>query len=75
MIALLVALALSNMPPPAPDTCKDTGVGTKCKTRSWTEGVCVKSQCPQTTFSKAGSKTVMVDCLVCQPPGADGGTK
>ena len=73
MIALLIALAISNMPPPAPETCKVSGAS--CKTRQWRDGVCVQSQCPKTEFSKEGSKTVMVDCFVCQLPNADGGSK
>jgi hypothetical protein len=73
MIALLVALALSNMPPPPPDTCKDTGVGTACRTPRRSAGICVQTQCPKTEFSPQGSKTVMVDCLVCKNPGPDGG--
>ena len=75
MIALLLALALSNLPPPAPDTCKDTGAGTACRTRTWREGVCVQSKCPRTEVGKAGAKTEQVDCLVCQVAAADGGVK
>ena len=75
MIALLLALALSNMPPPPPDTCKTAAVGAACKTRGWTEGTCAQSQCPKTEFSAKGSKTVMVDCMVCKAPPADGATK
>ena len=75
MIALLVAFALSNMPPPPPDTCKESAIGASCKTRNGGDGACAQAQCPQTTFSPAGSKTVMVDCRVCRPVSADGGTK
>lgn len=73
MKALLVALALANLPPPPPDTCKDTGAGSACKTRRQTDGVCAPARCPMTEFSAKGSKTTMVDCLTCQV--ADGGTK
>jgi hypothetical protein len=75
MIALLVALAISNMPPPPRDTCKETGAGTACRTQRRQAGVCVKSQCPKTEYKASGDTTVMVDCLVCREPGPDGGTK
>ena len=77
MIALLLSFAISNMPPPAPDACKkpDAGVGTACKTRNWRSGACVQSQCPKTEYGKDGSTTVTTECLVCEVPVADGGTK
>ena len=75
MIALLLALALSNMPPPPPDTCKNTGVGTACRTPRRTPGVCVKAECPKTEVGPAGAKTVKVECLVCITPPADAGAQ
>lgn len=73
--ALLLSLAFGNMPPPPPDTCPRDGVGAVCKTRSYGRGVCVKSTCPKTEMSAQGAKTVQVDCLVCQTPTPDGGSK
>ncbi len=73
MIALLVALAISNMPPPPPNLCKKAAAGTPCLTDRRREGVCVDAQCPKTEMNADGAKTVRVDCRVCQQP--DGGTK
>lgn len=75
MIGLLLTLALSNLPPYPPNSCPGKEPGTSCLTQRQTNGVCVHAQCPKTEFSKAGSKTVQVDCMKCEESGADGGTK
>ena len=75
MKTLLLALALTNMPPPPPNTCPGKPAGTACKTERRTAGVCVQAQCPKTEFSQKGSKTVMVDCMKCEEAPADGGSK
>ncbi len=75
MKTLLLFLALTNMPPPPPNTCPGQAVGTACNTPRRTNGVCVQGQCPKTEFSAKGSKTVMVDCMKCEDPPADAGTR
>ena len=69
----MLALALTNMPPPPLDVCPRRDAGTSCLTRRRSNGVCVRTQCEKIEVGKDGSKIVLVDCLKCEE--LDGGTK